>query len=181
MVIYSTTLDGRRGTEVVYDLLGRVFYDEYGGDLPEIEKTLNGKPYFPDRPEIFFSLSHSRTHVLCALSDHPVGVDIESPREISARALTFFCSPDESALFEPLDLWVLKESYIKLMGGTLGLMKVLRFSREGDGDVGGPGDVGRGTIIAPDGAVWARLYHFDGCCAAVCSLGGDLPEEIIAV
>jgi len=143
--------------------------------MPEIKKTPNGKPYFPDRPDIHFSLSHSRTHVLCALSGAPVGVDIESPRQISKRAVGYFCSPGELALFDPLDLWVLKESYVKLIGGTFALIKASRFSRVG------------GRIIAPEFApefaaefapefapekpVMARLYGIGGCRAAVCSVG----------
>ena len=68
------------GSEAVYSLLGHMFKTIYGGDLPAIEKTPNGKPFFPARQDVHFSLSHSRTHVMCALSNKPVGVDIESPR-----------------------------------------------------------------------------------------------------
>ena len=140
---------------------------EYGnGDLPEINKTPNGKPYFRDRRDIHFSLSHSRTHVLCALSSNPVGVDIESPRQLSERVIRFFCSPGELIMFDPLDLWVLKESYIKLVGGTMAMLKELHFSREGD------------TILAPDHAVKSGLYNVEGCRAAICSIGKPPPASI---
>lgn len=130
MRIFCASRDGRSGAEAAYALLGSAFRTLYEGAVPEIKKTANGKPFFPDRPEIHFSLSHSRTHVLCAVSPAPVGVDIESPRDISARAVNYFSSPYEQELFEPLDLWVLKESFIKLIGGTLALMKTLRFSQD---------------------------------------------------
>ena len=157
---------GNNGSASVYALLGHTFRACYGGDLPEIKKTSNGKPFFPERPEIFFSLSHSKTHVACALSPCPVGVDIESPRGISERAVRYFCSDEELALFDPLDLWVLKESYIKLIGGTLASVKHLRFSRLG------------GRIVTADENVFSRLYAVDGCRAAASCLGGNPPESV---
>ena len=39
----------------------------------------NEKPYFPDN-EVFFSLAHCGDYAVCAVSDVPVGVDIELPR-----------------------------------------------------------------------------------------------------
>ena len=171
MKIYAAPLgvephSGRNGSATVYKLLEYAYRLGYGDDLPAIKKTSNGKPFFPERPDVFFSLSHSKTHVACALSDFPVGVDIESPREISSRALLFFCSDEELCLFSPLDLWVSKESYIKLIGGTLASIKHIRFSRKNN------------KIITPDETVTACLYHVDGCRAAVCSLSGKLSESV---
>lgn len=37
----------------------------------------NGKPYFKNRKEIHFSLSHSEERVMCIISDEPVGCDVE--------------------------------------------------------------------------------------------------------
>jgi len=165
MKVYCAPRGGENGSAAVYSLLEYAFRTEYGGAaLPEIKKTPNGKPYFPDKRDIYFSLSHSRTHVLCVLSCNPVGADIESPRLISERVMRFFCSPGELALFDPLDLWVLKESYIKLIGGTLPMIKTLRFSREGD------------EIVAPDKDAISRLYSINGCRAAVCSLSEPPPD-----
>ena len=126
------------GSASVYALLSFAFRREFGCDMPEIRKTPVGKPYFPTMPDIHFSLSHSRTHVLCGLSDRPIGVDIESPRELRRRVIEFFTAPEEALLFAPLELWVLKESYIKLIGGSLPLVKTIHFSRRGD------------QIVAPD-------------------------------
>jgi len=159
MVIFCTPREERSGSEAVYALLEHAFLLEFGHGFPEIKKTPNGKPYFPKRPDIHFSLSHSRTHVLCAISDKPVGCDIESPREISERVLKFFCCPEERELFDPLDLWVLKESYVKLFGWTFASIRNLRFSRDGE------------QIIAPDVSVMSRLYRVGDCRAAVCGFG----------
>ena len=122
----------------MYALLAFGFRREFGCDMPEIKKTPVGKPYFPTMPDIHFSLSHSQTHVLCGLSDRPIGVDIESPRVLRRRVIEFFTLPEEALLFAPLELWVLKESYIKLIGGSLPLVKTIRFTRHGE------------QIIAPD-------------------------------
>ena len=159
--------DGQNGSETVYKLLEHAFRTEYGAALPEIKKTPNGKPFFPLRPDVHFSLSHSKTHVLCALSREPVGVDIESPRRISERAVRYFCSPEELRLFDPLDLWVLKESYIKLAGLTLPAVKTLRFSRQGND-----------RIVAPDETAASKLYRIGDCRAAVSTFGGSPPESV---
>ena len=166
MKLYCTPLHGQDGRKTVYSLLEYAFRTEYGETLPEIKKTPNGKPYFLTRADMHFSLSHTKTHVLCALSNTPVGVDMESPRVISPRAVKFFASAEELSMFEPLDLWVLKESYIKLTGDRLMSVTKLRFSRQGD------------TIITPDEMVSAKLYHIDGCRAAVCALDSDSPSSI---
>ena len=67
-----------------YALLARMV--EAGGVEPpsKIARTAKGKPYFPDRPDLHFSISHTGELSLCALSDRPVGADIEgiaTPRE----------------------------------------------------------------------------------------------------
>jgi len=184
MTIYCAPLSGSDGSLAVYSLLRYAFNIEYGGEFPEIKKTPNGKPYFPARRDIHFSLSHSRTHVLCALSGEPAGADIESPRLISERAIKFFCSPAELALFDPLDIWVLKESYIKLIGGTLAMIKKPQFSRCGDSiiapDIGELGGF-EGKIfpdIGEHSRVISRLYRIEDCRAAVCSLVEKPPDSV---
>ena len=188
---------GENGSTAAYSLLEQLYLTEYGGDLPDIKKTPNGKPYFPGRVGIFFSISHARTHVLCALSDKPVGADIESPRHLSERVVRFFCSPEELSLFDPLDLWVLKESYIKLIGGTLPLVKKLRFSRRSDepsdtDQKAGAHDFREKTMppdlymqnnsskifIPSDSLCSSRLYRIGDCRAAVSTYGGELPDTI---
>ena len=88
----------------------------FGAELPQIGALETGKPYFMDRPGWHFSVSHSRTHVLCALSEFPVGVDVETRREMSPAhilRLTRGFDPGELDVFE---LWVLRESLYKLTG-----------------------------------------------------------------
>ena len=87
----------------------------------------NEKPYFPDN-EVFFSLAHCGDYAVCAVSDVPVGVDIELPRVGGARLAKRFFQSDEAALVYAADdpdrefcrLWTLKESYIKCADLRLG-------------------------------------------------------------
>lgn len=87
----------------------------------------NEKPYFPDN-EVFFSLAHCGDYAVCAVSDVPVGVDIELPRAGGLSLAKRFFQPDEAALVYAADdpdrefcrLWTLKESYIKYADLRLG-------------------------------------------------------------
>ena len=154
------------GHDTVYALLKFAFIEMYGENPPIIGKSENGKPYFIGNVDVHFSLSHCKTHVFCGLSSSPIGVDIESPRKISERTEKFFCSPDERKMFLPLELWVLKESYVKLKGGILPMMKTIRFLKQND------------EIIAPDKDVVSKLYCVEGCRAAVSSLNVKPPDTI---
>ena len=155
------------GSPAAYRLLAHMILSEHGISMPEIKKTVAGKPYFSARPDIHFSISHSRTHVLCAVGDSPVGCDIEAPREVSRRVIDYAASAEELEVFDFLDLWVLKESYIKLFGLTLASVRKLYFSIHND------------VITAPDPSVFCKLYKdIPGCPAALCSLSGSLPDTI---
>ena len=90
-----------------------------------------GKPYLVSEPGIHFSLSHSGDWAVCAISDHPVGVDIEwcdpNRRDIASR----FFHKDEIRYLNSLppyartdafySLWTLKESFVKSTGRGLDL------------------------------------------------------------
>ena len=170
MLIFCSRFVGFSGSEAVYGLLRSVYISKYGDDFPVIKKTPNGKPYFPDRPDVHFSLSHTKTHVLCAISDMPVGCDIEAnSREISQRGRSFFCTPEELSMFEALDLWVLKESYIKLFGLSFADLRRQKFLRKGD------------EIILPDPNVSAKIYSVDGLKIGLCSFSADFPDFIEVV
>ena len=147
MRLFFSPRGDRSGSETAASLLAYAFGTMYGSALPDIKRTPNGKPYFPEAPHVHFSLSHSRVYILCAVSDHPVGADTESPRFISGGSIAYFCAPEELSAFDPLELWVLKESYIKLIGATLPAVKRVRFSHDGR------------RISAPDTNVMSKLYR----------------------
>ena len=201
-MIYCARRGNKNGSAAVYELLEHAYRVEHGGGLPGIKRSFHGKPYFPEHPGVHFSLSHAMRHVLCALSGSPVGCDIESPRELSDRALEYFSTPEELSLFEPLELWVLKESYVKLYGRTVASIRGLRFTRGGgeiilaegqfSGDPGahdGPGaeiscgygaKEGRFPATANRPPVF-KLFKICDCRAAVCGQSEDLPDSVIFV
>lgn len=88
----------------------------------------NGKPYLPEYPDFFFSLSHSGNYVICAVSDREIGADIQIKKAQSGLRLAkrFFhekeqkllshCSTDGEKRETFYRLWVAKEAYIKLTG-----------------------------------------------------------------
>ena len=84
----SRTADGKMDARA---LLERALADRGLEQMPAVERAPGGKPYFPDRPELCFSLSHSGPWALCALGDGPVGADVETVRprrEALLRALS---------------------------------------------------------------------------------------------
>lgn len=87
-----------------------------------IFRTRKGKPFFPDIPEIFCSISHTPGYWACAVSHAPVGLDVEKirPRPYGAIARRFFHPKEaEYAAGGPeafFSVWTAKESYVKLLG-----------------------------------------------------------------
>ena len=86
--------------------------------LPPVERSPRGKPFFPGLADRWFSLSHSGGLALCALSDAPVGVDIEVVRPRRASLPRRLLSPAELEGFDGTwedfyHIWTLKESWCK--------------------------------------------------------------------
>lgn len=89
----------------------------------QVERPRGGKPYFPYRPDIQFSLSHSGAFWVCALAQQPVGLDLQQHRPCPRQALARrFFSPEECAYLQNRDapdffrIWAAKESYVKYTG-----------------------------------------------------------------
>ena len=117
-------LDGRSGHEVGRQLLGQLYREETGEELPEIRIAPRGKPYFVDS-SLHFSISHTKEHAFCVLAECPVGIDAEEKdRRINLRLAEKILSEPERVRFEAasdrrdtlLRLWVLKEAAGKLTG-----------------------------------------------------------------
>lgn len=83
-----------------------------------------GKPYLRDYSNAYFNISHSGQFVACAVSDCPIGVDIQEiasyHRDVARRVFSpeelsqIESSPDRSAEFTRL--WTQKEAYLKMLG-----------------------------------------------------------------
>lgn len=139
MILASRTLDGETGHEAAWSLLEETYRKETGSDLPEIARTDRGKPYFLEG-KWHFSLSHTRRHAFCALSDRPIGIDAEElDRDIRPELGEKILSPEEKAQLDAagdprlalLTFWVLKEATAKQTGeGLRGYPRHTAFSLE---------------------------------------------------
>ncbi len=108
-------------------LLKEIVEHVTGAPMPEIRLTEWGKPYFT-QGDLHFSISHTKHHVFCALSDRPIGIDAEEAgRDISLKLAQKILSPGEFAQYEAaedkrmalLTFWVLKEAQAKCDGTGL--------------------------------------------------------------
>ena len=120
-------LNGCSGHDAGRQLLGQLFKAHVGSEMPEISVAEGGKPYFATG-DWHFSISHTKRHAFCALSDAPIGIDAEeADRMIDLRLADKILSPAEKARFDAaenkhqslLRLWVLKEAAAKLSGKGL--------------------------------------------------------------
>lgn len=86
-----------------------------------------GKPYIDGREDIHFSLSHSGSEVMCAVSRFETGCDVEATgRGRTEIADRYFAPSERDYIFSsdnPADafcrMWVLKESFLKTTGKGL--------------------------------------------------------------
>ena len=79
-----------------------------------IEKTKDGKPFFPDTRGVFFSIAHADGMVAVAIGDSRCGIDIEGERKVSERIREKYLGgvSEEEALLR----WTERESYGKYEG-----------------------------------------------------------------
>lgn len=116
-VIYGVS--GENGRALAWPLLRAAAGLCWGwAGLPPVERSPRGKPLFAGRKDRWFSLSHSGGLALCALSDGPVGADIELVRPRRAGLPAYALGRSELARFdgsweEFYRLWTLKESWCK--------------------------------------------------------------------
>ena len=96
-------------------------------ELPPVARTPQGKPWFPDAPEVHFNLSHSGGLALCGVGEAPLGVDVEELRPRRPGLDRYVLSDGEYAWYtgqgggwENLyTLWTLKEARVKCTGAGL--------------------------------------------------------------
>lgn len=116
---------GQRLCVLAYQLLKEGLQKEYGiTDNPIFEYNEHGKPSIVGHPEIYFNLSHCKEAVVCAISDKPVGVDVESIREFKDSLVNYTMNDEEKAEMASssnpaatfIRLWTMKEATSKLIG-----------------------------------------------------------------
>ena len=109
---------------VSYLLLLHALFKEYNICSPVVAYTDKGKPYLPDHPDIFFNISHCPYGCTCAVSDEPIGADIQDVRPFSWDIARRCCSQAEIIKLQQVcdpdvcftRMWAMKESYLKMTG-----------------------------------------------------------------
>lgn len=109
---------------MLLELLSTV-YPELDTSKPEFGYTAQGKPFLLARPDIHFSISHTKNAILVAISDAPIGVDIEAFRSPSAALIArTMNATEQAAILQPSGtrealfsaIWTRKEAVLKLRG-----------------------------------------------------------------
>jgi len=121
---------GNPGPLFAYGLLSVVLARHFSLSTQDIVYTKAGKPYFPG-DAVHFSISHCKTHALCAVADFPVGCDIETQRAVSDRMIQRVLAEHEDAA-DFFAYWTLKESHIKLVGDMRLPFSAIDFRLDGD-------------------------------------------------
>lgn len=93
-------------------------------DPPVFSYLPEGKPFIAGHPDIHFNLSHSGDVAVCALSNQPVGIDIETSRKISDSLIDYtmneqereFIAASDDKVTAFLTFWTRKEALLKLTG-----------------------------------------------------------------
>ena len=118
---------------ILADILKRDYHIEQS---PEILRDDMGKPYFKDAV-MHFNVSHSGEYLAIAISESPVGVDIQETKNIKDGMYRKVVQPEERSLIgadrqnDFLRLWALKESFVKAEGKGLRIsMKDYFFEKE---------------------------------------------------
>lgn len=107
------------------------------GHVEDVRKSADGRPYFPDHSEVFFSVSHSGDYAVCSVAEVPNGIDIQEHRRLSCDISGRYFAGEEDEYLKKFsgnvtkdffDLWCLHEAYMKYTGlGMKQGMKDLSF------------------------------------------------------
>lgn len=122
--VYYITTPGitEDGSALAYRLLFYVLEKDFGIVTPETAKLPCGKPYLRDYENVHFSISHTDSCIACVISEHPVGIDVQSVSDkVSVRITERLFTDNERSYVKDIperffDIWTRKESYAKLTG-----------------------------------------------------------------
>lgn len=131
-----------------------------------------GKPFLKGVDNLYFNVSHSGDWVVCAVSDQPVGVDVEQIKENSYEIADRFFSEKEAKAIKESEMgqelfytyWTLKESYVKAEGKGMSIpFSSFAFILEGE-------EISLEVEDNPCGTYQFQVYKIDeGTLAATCS------------
>ena len=108
-----------------------------------LETDPAGRPYLRNCP-YYVSISHSHGAVACAVSETPVGIDIEKIKPVKTRLVNYACLPEEQeyvnaqeapvitdgeTLLRFFAVWTGKEACFKKNGGNMLSINTLSLDR----------------------------------------------------
>lgn len=120
-------IEDRKQSVFAFFLLEFALNYEYCiSEVPEFIFTSFGKPFFKDL-NIYFNLSHCKDAVACAVSEHEIGIDIESISHFDPNVAKRVCLKSEYDFLmnhrdrdkEWTRLWTMKEAVSKWYGSGL--------------------------------------------------------------
>ena len=137
-------------------------FNEWG--KPELDMVaMQRKGILDNELQVYFNLSHSGNYAILAVSNGPVGIDIEhKKRGYEALSKRCFCEeeyedimaaePEEDRIQRFLEYWTMKEAYIKWVGEGLRIpLNSFLIKRGEDGISSIVGKTGRfGTYFLDD-------------------------------
>ena len=127
--LHYKKLDDRKRSVLAFELLHHSLREEYSiNEVPEFVYNEFGKPSFSNLP-IRFSLSHCKDAVACAVSDHNIGIDVETIVPYNPDVARRVCTAAELEMLEQsankdvdfIKLWTVKEAISKYEGMGLSL------------------------------------------------------------
>lgn len=132
IIKYHQYIDSQRS--LLGDILARYsICEDFNLNNADLSFNTNpyGKPAISSRGKIGHNISHAGRYIVCAVSDTPVGIDVEEIKPIDLRIAERFYSndeyeyltsaPTESTYDNFFQLWTMKESYIKMIGRGLSI------------------------------------------------------------
>jgi hypothetical protein len=157
--------DKKQISAAAYALLSYAVAQTWGRPCPEIVRDNAGKPSFIGDTGMCFSISHSQSRVLVAVSQAPVGVDVEVHRQVRPDLKKRIFSPQMQENFNFFEGWTVREAVFKLTGeGGLTTMELEKRA---------------GEIITPFPTVKCRVYaSIPGCTASAASRADNFPDQI---
>ena len=157
---YKNEMDKKR--TIAGEMLARRMISKYCKVVPEdiyFETGCYGKPN-AKHLNVEFNISHSEEVVVCAISDKPVGIDVETKNRNAYAVMKSFLQPREIEYVmacdipadEALLLWSAKEAAFKLASDKVTVLKDICMVPQSGGY----------KVISPDGATAVCNVHVLG-------------------
>ena len=121
--LYWYQLENRKVSRKYLTQAAAIYLEKEERDMCHIKTGQWGKPYFPDYPDVFCSVTHSGSYWIAAFGSGPVGIDLQIHQPCHREMLSrrFFHSEEQAFLArrnyeEFYHIWTAKESYVKYTG-----------------------------------------------------------------